>query len=128
MMSAYLLSTNEVFSTRIKLYLVEFCPNGCHGNHQISQTVAKAVDSSPQTNNKTLLMKIRPTQLIEHGELSWCLHKAFTLCCSVFGTKGYPHATKRELLNINPATNLLVCYGILPVRDASTMGAQRLRE
>jgi hypothetical protein len=35
----------------------------------MTQDIAKAIDSSSQTNAKAWLLKTIPTQLIEHGEV-----------------------------------------------------------
>lgn len=34
-----------------------------------TQAISKSVDGSPKTDSKALLMKTKPTQLMEHGEV-----------------------------------------------------------
>lgn len=72
----------------------------------------------------------KPTQWKEIGEggysevsnSEWTMHSCLLMHNM---TKGYSHATKRELLSTDSVTILWICYSILPARYANTMGAQK---
>jgi hypothetical protein len=50
--TAYFSSSNEAFSTRKELHLIELWPKVSHENHQTTQTIFKAIVNSPGTDNE----------------------------------------------------------------------------
>ena len=55
--TGYHILQNEASSTANELHFIKFLAKGWHGNPQIIQAIAKAIGSSPQTDNKALLVK-----------------------------------------------------------------------
>lgn len=50
------------------LHLTRLLPKGVW-NQQITQGTSEAIDLSPQTDGKALILKTAPTQTIEQGEV-----------------------------------------------------------
>lgn len=70
---------NEASSTANELYLIKFLAKGWHENPQIIQAIAKAFGSSPQTDNKALLLKRQKLyNSLNTQKLSSCIARAFT--------------------------------------------------
>lgn len=66
----HILSSNQAFSTRIGLPLINLSKwREFHGNSQITQAVAKTTGCSSETDFKAPLLKTVPTQLMEHEEV-----------------------------------------------------------
>ena len=55
--TGHLLSLNEVCSTTIGLHIIGFWSKVFYGNPQTTQAVAKAINSSPQTDSKAPMLK-----------------------------------------------------------------------
>jgi hypothetical protein len=94
----HFLSPNGVSSTGTGLYLIESLVKGVHWESPTTQTVAKSIGCSSQTDSKAPLLKITPTQLTEHGEGSQSFNTQ-SLYPSVLVSslqKGTLYTTKRE--------------------------------
>lgn len=60
-----ILSSNEVFYTGNEHIKFTYWPMGSHKNHKTTQAITKDIGFSPQTDCKTLLLKIATIQFTE---------------------------------------------------------------
>lgn len=73
----YLIPPRETSRARNGVYLVESLAKGAPGNFQISQAITKDISCSPQTDGKTLLLRVTHTSS-NMEKSSWCLTRDFT--------------------------------------------------
>lgn len=64
-----LLSPNKPSSSDTGYFQFICWPKESHRSEQTTQVVAKTMDCSSKTDNKTAFLKITPTKLIELGEV-----------------------------------------------------------
>lgn len=76
------------------LHLIELLAKGAYRDPQTAQaivaTVTSAIDCSPNTDGKGLVLKATLTYLVGHVEVKGCLSRVFTLmnyCLWVHGTR-----------------------------------------
>lgn len=93
-----LLPPSETSIVRNGSQQIELLATEAHGNPQTTLAIAKAVGCSPQTNSEGLLLKIRPTDLTENGEVelvpNWNLHP---YCLVFMILEGTLQATRGEM-------------------------------
>ena len=92
------LVTNLCSTPVLGLHLVELLAIGSQGVSKKSQTVGKATGGSAQTEGKALLLKTKPAQLNEHGELKSLPRLSlpqYVLASLV--QKDTAHASKRQM-------------------------------
>lgn len=69
---------DETFTSGNGLHLIELLTKELHGNHQISQAIAKAIGRSLKTGSKALLLKTNLHISTEHRNIKlvpyWSLH------------------------------------------------------
>lgn len=76
------------------LHLIELLAKGVYRNPQTAEdmaaTIASAIDCSPNTEGKDLVLKTTLTYIVGHVKVKGCLSRAITLinyCLWVHGTK-----------------------------------------
>ena len=110
--TSHLLSPNEASS--IGLQLMELLAKRVHGNLQTAQTVENTIGCSLQTDSQAPLLKTNVHNSLTMEKSSWCLHGAFTLCPSVFGTGWYSAQYQKRNNNTKSFPNPLIYNGVLP--------------
>lgn len=96
----YLLSS-DAFITKNRLHLIELMAKGVPWKHQTTQDIDNAIDCFPQSDDKALLLKTVPVQLIEHKMSSFPYLEPSSLCANIFGTGRY--STHDQRGNVNTA-------------------------
>lgn len=102
---------------------MSYCPKELLWTPPIIHIVAK---SPSKTAGKSLLLKITPKQLIEHGAVHLVLTQGDHPCANIFGIGRYSSCYQKRKRNAKAATDLLIYDGVFKVRHVRTMGAQSL--
>lgn len=116
------------FQYLLGLYLIELLAKGFSWNSQTTQSEVKTTGYSQPTDSKSPLLKVTPTQIIEHGEIEmvpkYTLHPY--VIAYLFGTGRCSLHYQRRDVNISIAINCTIYCGVLPASYASVMAAQSL--
>jgi hypothetical protein len=63
--ACHFLTPNEIFCTKMGLYVIALWDKGSYVYSQGTQAIEKIMGRSPKTDSTALLLKIAPTHLIE---------------------------------------------------------------
>ena len=114
------------FQYLVGLYLIELLAKGFSWNSQTTQSKVKTIGCSPQTESKSSLLKVTPTQIIEHREVE--MVPKYTLhpyaIAYLFGIERYSVRYQRRDVNTSIALNCTIYCGVLPA--TYVMAAQSL--
>ena len=112
----------------VGLYLIELLAKGFSWNSQTMQSKVKTIGYSQQSDSKSPLLKVTPTQIIEHGEIE--MVPKYTLqpyaVAYLFGTGRYSVHYQRRDVNTSIAINCTIYCGVLPASYASVIAEQSL--
>jgi hypothetical protein len=123
---SHLLPSNKASNQKIGLHLIELLVKGVPWEYPDSQGCCQDCRLLCQVTTRTHCWRQHLKDSLKMEKSSWCLHRAFTLCSNVFGTKKYSAHYQKRNVKTNPTTNTWIYNGVLSSRYAPSKEAQNL--